>query len=658
MIFDNTSDTSSYQATLEEMRKNLDINWFLWKLKAQNEEDVRDFTQFASLASKSGTGSVSLSAIAEWGITPAHSRIIRNLVREKLAEMSDKEIRLIFPVIDRNNAEEFLVRIADTYHRIIHADRPDLNSFPSGYFYIIEKEICKTVPIQDLGWQSFDSESYKNKLIEIVFTRFHIPPVLTTPEAIPDLIQAAREKMIRKLSEAAAESGDFFSRYIKFDGFSIKKRFPTLSENDLLPVKSKKGQDYQYGYSQIFLDKVFSKQETATEYINAINFEQYSDLGVLFSPSKRENYDYIQSYLIYKELTLPQIQNKKNSLKKLEEALLGSLHLYMTETEIKEQILMSMPDVGKEFQEKIFSDFRETAVTQEKTQSDFTVLFFSVDFFGSRETIYIHASNFNRYINKTLNEIAEPMEKQIRDQWKAKLKKYNFLPEMFSSDQFDAVVYEIIRRKDSILYQILKQKKCSFYLTKLKNISQLASKLILLGTAHISEVLKLNPEKIYTQLVTEIKREKSFFGRLIFGFFSWYYLRAYKNKPDNKNPQQLASQQKETDETGSLFSEIGVKSAGEIDLRCDSLWAELGADQIPRKALENNIKTDLIEYFKNRDRVLPPGLQVIVERNSNRIVRQAPHLAVYQEKLNEFIRLYACKVIASNPSLRGKYQSA
>ena len=354
MIFDNTSDTSSYQATLEEMRKNLDINWFLWKLKAQNEEDVRDFTQFASLASKSGTGSVSLSAIAEWGITPAHSRIIRNLVREKLAEMSDKEIRLIFPVIDRNNAEEFLVRIADTYHRIIHADRPDLNSFPSGYFYIIEKEICKTVPIQDLGWQSFDSESYKNKLIEIVFTRFHIPPVLTTPEAIPDLIQAAREKMIRKLSEAAAESGDFFSRYIKFDGFSIKKRFPTLSENDLLPVKSKKGQDYQYGYSQIFLDKVFSKQETATEYINAINFEQYSDLGVLFSPSKRENYDYIQSYLIYKELTLPQIQNKKNSLKKLEEALLGSLHLYMTETEIKEQILMSMPDVGKEFQEKIY----------------------------------------------------------------------------------------------------------------------------------------------------------------------------------------------------------------------------------------------------------------------------------------------------------------
>ena len=79
---------------------------------------------------------------------------------------------------------------------------------------------------------------------------------------------------------------------------------------------------------------------------------------------------------------------------------------------------------------------------------------------------------------------------------------------------------------------------------------------------------------------------------------------------------------------------------------------------MPRKALENNIKTDLIEYFKNRDRVLPPGLQVIVERNSNRIVRQAPHLAVYQEKLNEFIRLYAYKVIASNPSLRGKYQNA
>ena len=209
MIFDNTSDTSSYQATLEEMRKNLDINWFLWKLKAQNEEDVRDFTQFASLASKSGTGSVSLSAIAEWGITPAHSRIIRNLVREKLAEMSDKEIRLIFPVIDRNNAEEFLVRIADTYHRIIHADRPDLNSFPSGYFYIIEKEICKTVPIQDLGWQSFDSESYKNKLIEIVFTRFHLPHF--SPRATTEL--AATTKKAR---------GEPAQSRCRFSSFSLR----------------------------------------------------------------------------------------------------------------------------------------------------------------------------------------------------------------------------------------------------------------------------------------------------------------------------------------------------------------------------------------------------------------------------------------------------
>lgn len=658
MIFDNTSDTASYQQTLSEMRKNLDINWFLWKLKAQSEDDIRDFSQFASLTAKTGTGSVAMSVLNEWGITPVHSRIIRNLIREKLAEASDKEIKLIFPVIDRKNAEEYLTLIGDSYHKIIHSDRPDLTPFPSSYFYLIEKEVCKTIPIQDLGWQTFDSESYKNKLMEIVFTRYHIPPILTTSGSIPDLIQSAKEKIIRKLSETAAESGDFFSRYIKFEGFSIKKRFPVLSESDLMPVKSKKGQDYQYGYAQIFLDKVFSKQETATEYINAIDFEHYSDLGVLFSPSKRENYDFIQAYLIYRELTLPQIQNKRNSIKKLEDALLGCLRLYMTETEIKEQILMTMPDIGKEFQEKIFSDFREMAATQEKTQKDITVLFFSVDFFGSRETIYIHASNFNRYLNKTLNEISEPMEKQIRDDWKAKLTKYNFAPEMFSTADFDEAVYEIIRRKDSILYQILKQKKCTFYLTKLKNINQLASKLILHGTAHISEVLKLNPEKIYTQLVSEIKQEKSFFGRLIFAFFNWYYLRAYKNRIDNKTAEQRSQKRKEADDMPPLFSLAGVKNTTEIETKCDSLWAELGADQIPRKSLENNIKTDLLEYFKNRDRVLPPGLEVIVERNSNRIIRQAPHLAVYQEKLNEFIRLYTYKVIISNSSLRGKFQTA
>lgn len=655
MVFDKNNESDSPQLALEEMRKNLDINWFLWKLKAQTDEDVRDFTQFADLCSKSAAGSVSLSTLSEWGISLAHSRILRNLLREKMAETSEKEIRLTFPLITEENAAEYLTRIADFYHKMIQSDRPDLYPFPSTYFYLIDQDICKTVAIRDLGWQTFDNDSFKNKLIEIAFIRFHIPPVLTSAESIGELVMAAKEKIIRRLSEAAAENGDFFSRYIKFEGFSIKKRFPTLSENDLIPIKTKKGQDYQYGYTQIFLDKVFSKQETATEYINAINFEQYSDLGVLFSPSKRENYDFIQSYLIYKELTLPQIQNKKNAIKKLEEMLLSSLRLYMTETEIKEQIFLMMPDVSKEYQEKIFSDFQDTAILQEKLQKNFTILFFPVDFFGSQETIYMHASNLNRYLNKMLNDISEPMEKQFRDDWKAKLMKYHFEPEMFSSVDFNEAVFEIIRRKDSILCQILRQKKCRFYLTKLKGVTLFASKLIMHGNEAIAEVLKLDPEKIYAQLVAEIKKEKSLFGRMIFSFFNWYYLRAYKNRLISNIAEAESSPRKEKDNAETILSAVEAKSSSDIDSKCDSIWKELGADQVPRRSLENNIKNDLLEYFKNRDQVNDSGLQVIIERNSNRIIRQAPHLSVYQEKLNEFIRLYAYKMIATTSSLRGKW---
>lgn len=658
MIFDNTSDTRSYEISREELRKNPDINWFLWRLNAQNDNDVRDLTQFLTLVRKSTSGSVPLTSLNEWGSGLNQSRILRSMIRENLAETNDKEITLLFPVIDRKNIGDYLTKITDYYHKIIHSDHPEFYPYPSSYFYLIESEVCKTIPIHDLGWQTFDSESFSGKLIEIVFPRFHIPPVLATPESVSELIQAAKEKIIRKLAQTASENGDFFSRYIKFDGFSIKKRFPVLTENDLLPIKSKKGQDYQYGYTLIFLDKVFAKPESATEYINAVNFEQYSELGVLFSPSKKENYDFIQSYLLYRELTLPQTENKRKNIKKLEEKLLACLRLYMTESELKEQILLSMPDVSMEYREKVFADFHDLAVSQEKTQDQFTILFFSVDFFGNRETIYIHASNFNRYLNKTLGEVSEPMEKQIRVDWKQKLKKYKFVSEMFSVYDFNGLIYGMIKRKDSILYQILRQNKCLFYLTKLKTVNQYASKLILNGTDNIAETLKLYPDKIYTQLVAEIKKEKSFLGRLIFGFLSWYYLRAYKNSIESREKKRGGETLKDAEDTGIIFSAIGVKSANEIDEKCNALWSELGADQVPRKALENNIKTDLLEYFKNRDRVLPPGLQVIVERNSNRIVRQAPHLAVYQEKLNEFIRLYAYKVIASNPSLRGKYQNA
>ena len=105
-----------------------------------------------------------------------------------------------------------------------------------------------------------------------------------------------------------------------------------------------------------------------------------------------------------------------------------------------------------------------------------------------------------------------------------------------------------------------------------------------------------------------------------------------------------------------VLATAGVSAVSQIDGQCDRIWSELGADQIPRQSLESNIKTDLLEYFKNRDRIVPSGLDIIFERNANRIVKKAPHLAVYREKLLEFIKLYSYKIIALTPSLRAKFQ--
>ena len=390
--------------------------------------------------------------------------------------------------------------------------------------------------------------------------------------------------------------------------------------------------------------------------MEAINFEAYSDLDILFSPSKRENYDFIQSFLIYKGLALPQSQTNKKTLEKINNKLLGSLRFYMTEEEIKEQIKSEIPDENEEFCEKIFSEFRQSIIEKEKQKSELTVLFFTVDFYGNRETIYIHAANFNRYINKILGDAADPIEKQIRIDWKKKLSKYHFDPEMFSVNRFNALLFELIRRRDSVFGQILCQKKCIFYLNGLKKLNQFAAKLVLFGIENMAETLKLDPHKIYSQTVEEIKKEKSFFGRLIFKFFNWYYLRAYQNMKEQPTIGEDALTKSEIGQA-PILTTVGVSSVSQIDEQCNRIWIELGADQIPRHSLESNIKTDLLEYFKNRDRIVPSGLEIIFERNANRIIKKAPHLAVYREKLFEFIKLYAYKIIALTPSLRAKFQS-
>ncbi len=172
----------------------------------------------------------------------------------------------------------------------------------------------------------------------------------------------------------------------------------------------------------------------------------------------------------------------------------------------------------------------------------------------------------------------------------------------------------------------------------------------------MAETLKLDPHKIYSQTVEEIKKEKSFFGRLIFKFFNWYYLRAYQNMKEQPTIGEDALTKTEIGQA-PILTTVGVSSVSQIDEQCNRIWIELGADQIPRHSLESNIKTDLLEYFKNRDRIVPSGLEIIFERNANRIIKKAPHLAVYREKLFEFIKLYAYKIIALTPSLRAKFQS-
>ena len=656
MIFNSSAKGSSFEVIFEKAKKNPDVNWFLWRLNAQNDKDIADLTQFASLVKKQANGEIPLPILTEWGITPHRSRMIAALLKEKLAATSDKEIGFWFPRIDKENIIEFESKLGNYYHSLMQANRIDALHFPSSYFYLIDEEICISVSVQDLGWKNFNSPAFEHKLIEITFPRFHIPPVLTVSVVLDDLIAAARGKIINKLAHTAAENNEFFSRYIKFDGFSIKTRFPVLFESDLFPIKNRKGQDYQFSYTQIFLEKIFAKTETAAEYMEAINFEAYSDLDILFSPSKRENYDFIQSFLIYKGLALPQSQTNKKTLEKINNKLLGSLRFYMTEEEIKEQIKSEIPDGNEEFCEKIFSEFRQSIIEKEKQKSELTVLFFTVDFYGNRETIYIHAANFNRYINKILGDAADPIEKQIRIDWKKKLSKYHFDPEMFSVNRFNALLFELIRRRDSVFGQILCQKKCIFYLNGLKKLNQFAAKLVLFGIENMAETLKLDPHKIYSQTVEEIKKEKSFFGRLIFKFFNWYYLRAYQNMKEQPTIGEDALTKSEIGQA-PILTTVGVSSVSQIDEQCNRIWGELGADQIPRHSLESNIKTDLLEYFKNRDRIAPSGLEIIFERNANRIIKKAPHLAVYREKLFEFIKLYAYKIIALTPSLRAKFQS-
>lgn len=655
MIFDSSNEAASYELSLDEMRKNPDINWYLWRLDAQNEEDTADFTQFASLLKKQPNGEVPLSLLTEWGIGLTRSQIVRNLLREKLAATTDKELQLTFPRIDSDNIDSWETKLSEYYHSNAQTERMKILRFPSSYFCLIDRSVCVTVPVQNLGWYSFDTPSYEHKLIEITFPRFHIPPVMVTATAIEELILTAKEKIIYKLSQTAAENNGFFSRYVKFDGFSIKNRFPTPFEADLISLKNKKGQDYQFGYTQIFLDKVFAKPETAAEYMDAVNFESYSDLSVLFSPSKRENYDFIQSYLIYKELVLPLNHTQKEATEKLNTALAGALRFYMTEDEIKEQILLILPDSGKEFHEKIFADFQKAIEERDASRKDPTVLSFDIDFYGNRESIFFYASNFNRYLNKTLSDTTDPIEKQIRIDWKKKLSKYRFEPEMFSDTQFNKLIFELIRSRDSVLYQILIQKKCQYYLSRIHNLNRLSQKLVLFGIFNMAETLKLDPHKIYAQTVEEIKKEKSFFGRLIFRFFNWYYLRAYRNMREHPAGEETALPKSESGEAPVLAA-AGVSAVSQIDGQCDRIWSELGADQIPRQSLESNIKTDLLEYFKNRDRIVPSGLDIIFERNANRIVKKAPHLAVYREKLLEFIKLYSYKIIALTPSLRAKFQ--
>ena len=623
--------------------------WLLWLIQA-NAKEENEFNVILSVLRKFGAFTVPIREITRHGIDFRTSGIIKKLLKEGFLRLSKSEFEIHQRYI--NNRAEIEKELKEIYTAFRKAAVPMSTFFPTSTFSIIPENTAHSSP-EELDSLKYTAEAKKSGIVEILFNKNQLPPILIHEDFIEELPLLCWRKIRYHLALFSGENADFFSDKINTYKNLILGRPRELLENDLSKVQHRTEKEFREEAARLVMDRVIASKDASRQVLSDLVSPENSYILTRYSYDCAEDYDFLQSRTVLEKIQTAKERRRHVTSEDFVQILRDALNLCVSTTDLMQAAETTFPEIPPEELEKTFELFKKNHVGMGSESPE--ALSFTPP--GGYKLL-IHRDNITAYLDAKGARLISGIRDKLHLRWNELMEKHRFEEAMFSDKAFRELIQKLSAQLQPDTAALLRSSSLYEFLSKKQSKSDFVRRLQEFPWGQTDRIFHINREDLYNEIYRAIYLRYSWIGSIVFRFLHWLAKSVFINQPANTGNHTTgssapASAKGESTEA-EILQHIGFSDKREAATALVSLWEKLPVDILPREEIDRNILTDLNAFYNERSEVVFGALSVITERNLRRVLQQASHLEGYSQALREYIECKMLTIIASRSDLRTK----
>ncbi|WP_319561550.1 hypothetical protein [Marispirochaeta sp.] len=614
-----------------------------------NEEN--EFKVILSVLRRFSSFTVPIREINRQGIDFRSSGIIKKLLKEGFLRISKTEFEIHQRYI--NNRLEIARELQETYTAFQKAAVPMSTFFPSSAFSILPEDAEHIQP-EDIETAKKAGDSGSNRIIEILFSKNKLPPILIHEDFLDELPHLCWRKLRYHFSLFSGENADFFSDKITGYKNLIIGRPRELLENELSRVQHRTEKEFREEATRLVMDRVIASTDARRQVLTDLVSPDNRYILTRYSYDNPEDYDFLQSLIVLEKMLTAKERRRSVTPEDFAQLLRDTINLCVSSKELLQAAEITFPEIPPEELKKIFDTFRKTYVGISAEIPE--ALSFTPP---GGTSMLIHRDNIEAYLDSRGARLCSGIRDKLQFRWNSFMESHRFEEAMTSDKAFRELLQKTAANLQPDTAALLRSSSLYEFIARRKSKSDFVRRLQEYPWGQTDRIFQINRENLYSEIYRSIYSRYSWFGSILFRFLHWIAKSVFQNQSANTEKAERTngpSEKEENSET-DILKQIGLSDKKEAADTLSSLWEKLPADILPREEIDRNILTELNAFYNERPEVVFGALSVITDRNLRRVLHKASHLEGYSQALREYIECKMVTIIASRSDLRAKTRS-
>ena len=636
------------------------IGWFLWSIGAETRQEQTDFQKIFRVIQKKNSLSITHQELNTLGIKARSNPLITKLLRYGYCLLSSNDIVLKKFNLDVGNFEAFLKSIRDRFKVMDREGDHRYQLFPTAQFLNSRIDKIRSIEVEMVDHISSDIIIQECDLLEIRFTTKPLPNILLPIEFFDDLEKICLQKMIYHLAKFAGEKADFFSEKIENNRVTRASVDHRFVQDELGRINKKTDREAREEYTKILLRDLFQNREKTFYFITDLASESNNYILTRYDYHNPLHFDFLQALEILKHKFLHHGSPSDIGVSTLVKVIHEDLKLYVTEDELKWNVLREDPRITDQHWEELYQRFLREFVSDPGDRPRI-LRFFIRNEEGKAEKIFIHILNLNRFLDLQLRHAKPELDRKLRSHWFEELAEHRYLRSMFDNDSFNESILQIVKEKHPLLEGMIHENSLYQTIDKIEHPSVFVDKLKRFKDRNIYRVFDFRNTDLLNEAYGEILDTKGLFGRFFFRIFHWLTMKIYLKRLEEPleektrvNGKGIESNLFVAESENAALAAAGVNSEEALTSEVDRLWNKIPKTQLQRNHIDQNVAGDLNSFFQGKQEIHVRALNIIVETNLNRILNQAPYLNGYSKQIAKYIRYQMFLTIYRDSFMRSK----